>query len=252
MSEDLSVTIDGHIGTVEVRRPPNNFMDAHMIAAIADGLEHLQADPDCRAIVLRSEGKHFSAGRDFSKPRGPGDSAGELYGQAARIVACELPIVAAVQGAAVGGGLGLALAADFRIATPRTRFVCNFARLGFHHGFGLSVTLPAIVGQQRAREILFTGARVSGEDGAAIGLCDRLVAEEDLHRAAHDFAASIATSAPLAVRSIRATMRDGLLERFEAATAHELVEQERLRETEDFKEGAAASRERRDPVFVGR
>ena len=250
--EDLSIAVDDqHVGTLEIRRPPNNFMDAQLIAGIADGLEHLQTDPSCRAVVLRSQGKHFSAGRDFSKPRGEGDSAAELYGHATRIVATELPIVAAVQGAAVGGGLGLALAADFRVATPRTRFVCNFARLGFHHGFGLTVTLPAIVGQQRAREILFTGARVAGEDGAAMGLCDRLVPEEGLHEDAQAFAAEIAASAPLAVRSIRATMRRGFLEQFRAATERECREQEWLRETEDFAEGAAASRERRTPEFHG-
>lgn len=253
MHEDLSVTVDAqHVGTLEIRRPPNNFMDAGLIAGIADGLEQLQSDPSCRAVVLRSEGKHFTAGRDFSKPRGQGDSAGELYGHAARIVATELPIVAAVQGAAVGGGLGLALAADFRIATPRTRFVCIFARLGFHHGFGLTVTLPAIVGQQRALEILLTGARVTGEDGAKMGLCDRLVEEEDLHDEAHAFAAEIAASAPLAVRSIRATMRQDLVATFVDATEREREEQERLRQTEDFAEGAAASRERRTPVFQGR
>lgn len=253
MAQDLSVTCDDqHVGTIEIRRPPNNFMDAFLIAGIADALEQLQTDSDARVVVLRSEGKHFSAGRDFSKPRAPGDSAGELYEQAARIVAAELPIVAEVQGAAVGGGLGLALAADFRVATPRTRFVCNFARLGFHHGFGTTVTLPRIVGPQRAHEILLTGARISGEEGFSMGLCDRLVEEESLWDAAHEFATDIAASAPLAVRSIRATMRQGLVEEFEAATERERKEQERLRATEDFKEGSAAARERRPPVFVGR
>lgn len=253
MHQDLSITVDDqYVGTLEFRRPPNNFMDAGLVAGIADGLERLQDDPSCRAVVLRSQGKHFTAGRDFSKPRGEGDSPAELYGHAARIVATGLPIVAAVQGAAVGGGLGLALAADFRVATPRTRFVCNFARLGFHHGFGITVTLPAIVGQQRAMEILLTGAHVSGEDGAAMGLCDRLVAEEDLHAEAHALAGQIAASAPLAVRSIRATMRQGRLAEFQDATERERTEQERLRQTEDFSEGLAASRERRTPIFRGR
>lgn len=253
MHDDLAVTLgEDFVGTLEIQRPPNNFMDTSLIAAIADALEELQATPACRAVVLRSQGKHFSAGRDFSKPRGEGDSAGDLYGHAFRIVASELPIVVAMQGSAVGGGLGLALAADFRIATPETRFVCNFARLGFHHGFGLTVTLPAIVGQRRAREILLTGARLRGEEGAAIGLCDRLVAEESLHEEAHAFAAEIASCAPLAVRSIRSTLRKGIVDAFRAATEHERHEQEWLRQTEDFAEGSAASRERRPPVFHGR
>jgi enoyl-CoA hydratase/carnithine racemase len=123
--------------------------------------------------------------------------------------------------------------------------------LGFHHGFGLTVTLPALVGQQRALEILYTGARVSGEQGVRLGLCDRLVEDQRLHGAAHEFAAEIAASAPLAVRSIRATMREGLVERFHRATARELQEQERLRRTEDFREGTVAARERRTPIFTG-
>ena len=104
-----------------------------------------------------------------------------------------------MQGAAVGGGLGLALAADFRVATPETRFSCNFAKLGFHQGFGISVTLPAVVGQQRALELMYTGGQAKGAEALAIGLCDRLTSPDDLRDAAHEFASEIAASGPLAV-----------------------------------------------------
>ena len=248
----LDLDADTHVATLEIRRPPNNSMDVDLISAIADAVELLGDDPRCRAIVLRSQGKHFSAGRDFSKPREEGDTAGALYEHAARILAGKKPIVAAVQGAAVGGGLGLALAADFRVATERTRFVCNFAQLGFHHGFGLTVTLPALVGQQRALEVLLTGARLSGEDGYAMGLCDRLVAEDILHSTANAFATQLAESAPLAVQSIRSTMRGSLVAQFRSATTRELAEQERLRQTRDFQEGIQASQEKRKPAFEAR
>src|SRR6202030_4695081 len=116
--------------------------------------------------------KHFCAGANFA---GDTPAEGDLYEQAVRLFAAGLPLVAAVQGAAVGGGLGVALSADFRVATPETRFSANFARLGIHHGFGITVTLPLVVGHQRALEMLYTGDRLGGEQAHAIGLCDRLV-----------------------------------------------------------------------------
>lgn len=238
-----------HVTTVRLCRPPNNFFSVGMIEALAAAFESLDDDRRCRAIVLAAEGKHFCAGADFSAP---GDqSTAALYRAAVRLFRTGTPVVAAVQGAAIGGGLGLALAADFRVAAPEARFSANFARLGFHHGFGLSVTLPALVGQQRAAELLYTGRRIDGETAAEIGLVDRLVPLDDLVPAARELAAEIAGSAPLAVRSIRATLRGDLADRVTAATDHEMAEQERLRQTPDFREGTRAMAERRTPNFTG-
>jgi enoyl-CoA hydratase/carnithine racemase len=249
---DSFVTVeiaDDHVATVRLCRPPNNFFSVGMIETLASALESLDDDPMCRAVVLAADGKHFCAGADFSAP---GDqSTAALYRAAVRLFRTGVPIVAAVQGAAIGGGLGLALAADFRVGAPEARFSANFARLGFHQGFGLSVTLPALVGQQRAAELLYTGRRIGGEAAAEIGLVDRLVALGDLLSAAHELAAEIAGSAPLAVRSIRATLRGDLADRVAAATDHEMAEQERLRRTPDFREGTRAMAERRAPIFTG-
>jgi len=104
---------------------------------------------------------------------------------------------------AAGYALGLALSADFRVASPESRFWANFARLGFHHGFGMTVTLPAAVGEQATRDLLYTGRQVRGEEEVALGLCDRIVPSEQIRAEAHALAAEIAASAPLAVRSIR-------------------------------------------------
>jgi enoyl-CoA hydratase/carnithine racemase len=138
------------------------------------------------------------------------------------------------------------------VASPETRFVANFSRLGFHQGFGLTVSLPEIVGGQLAKEMLYTGARIDGTRAYAAGLADRLVPTEEIRGAAHAFAEQLAAAAPLAVASIRATMRNGLADRVAAALEHELAEQTRLRGTEDFAEGIRASLDRRDPVFHGR
>jgi enoyl-CoA hydratase/carnithine racemase len=155
-----------------------------------------------------------------------------------------------VQGAAVGGGFGLALAADFRIARPDARFSANFARLGFHHGFGLSVTLPATVGMQRALDLLYTGRSVSGSEAYQLGLCDRL-AEDDLREAAVSAATEIAGSAPLSLAAIRMTMRRRLVADVWAALDTEAEAQSALLGTADFAEGIRASIERRAPEFAG-
>ncbi len=251
MSEQLAVSVgEDHVATVEFERPPYNHFDVELIAALADAYEALDADPACRAIVLCSAGRHFCAGADFD---GGGDEGvPDLYTQAVRLFATRTPVVAAVQGAAIGGGLGVALSADLRVASPSSRFAANFARLGIHHGFGLTVTLPAAVGTQAALELLYTGRRVKGEEAYALGLCDRLAGEEGLRAAAHELAAEIAASAPLAVRAIRETMRGDLAERVRAATQREHARQAVLFATEDFREGVRASAERRTPDFRGR
>jgi enoyl-CoA hydratase/carnithine racemase len=249
---DVTVDVHDYVGVVELHRPPNNFFDTDFIRGIADAVVDLDNDPACRAIVLCSEGKHFCAGAKLDRSNDASKSPAALYEQAIRLFGGQLPIVAAVQGAAVGGGLGLALVADFRVASPDTRFDCNFARLGFHHGFGISVTLPAVVGQQRALEMLYTGGQVKGEQGMRIGLCDRLVPTGQLRETAVALAAEIAASGPLAVRAIRETMRQGLVEQVRLATEREGHVQIALSTTDDFAEGVRAMAGRHSPNFLGR
>lgn len=239
-----------HVTEVVLCRPPNNFFSAEMIRELAESWESLDDDIGTRAIVLSAEGKHFCAGADFSKSSKVDETA-DLYSAAVRLFRTGKPVVAALQGAAIGGGLGVALACDFRIASTEARLAANFARLGFHHGFGLSVTLPRLVGQQRAAELLYTGRRLSGEEAASFGLVDRCVSPDALSSAVHELAAEIAASAPLAVESIRTTLRGDLADRVAIATDHERREQERLRATHDFAEGVRASAERRPPEFTG-
>src|SRR5579875_1104001 len=195
--DDVSVSVgDDYVATVEIHRPPANFFDVALVRRLADVFTGFDGDHSVRAIVLCSEGRHFCAGADFharsdAEPLAV-EAAGELYDHAARLFEARTPSVAAVQGAAIGGGLGLACAADFRVTCAESRWSANFARLGFHHGFGLTVTLPAIVGRQRATELLYIGARIHGTEAAAIGLADRLVDAADVRVAAHHLAAEIA------------------------------------------------------------
>jgi 2-(1,2-epoxy-1,2-dihydrophenyl)acetyl-CoA isomerase len=251
---ELTVSLgDDHVATLEFSRPPSNYFSVSLISQIADACDELAAAGRCRAIVLCSSGRVFCAGADFGGAHAIGTPDGtHLYDHAVRLFRQPLPVVAAVQGAAIGGGLGLAMAADFRVAVPEARFAANFALLGIHQGFALSVTLPAAIGQQAAMDLLYTGRRVSGEEAHALGLADRLAPAGEAREQAHALAAQIAAAAPLAVRSIRATMRDQLAEQARAAMARERAEQERLMQTADWHEGLAAVAQRRPATFAGR
>jgi len=250
---DIIVDLQDHVAVVEIQRAPNNFFDEVLIRSIATAFEDLDGDDNCRSIVLGSAGKHFCAGANFMAPAGSGQRTdpGALYQQGVRLFRTGKPIVAAIQGAAVGGGLGLALMADFRVACEESRFSANFTRLGFHPGFGLTVTLAEVIGKQNANLMLLTGRRIKGGEALQMGLADVLVPLADVRSAAVDLAREIATSAPLAVQSTRATVRVGLADRVALATDHELAEQTRLRLTDDYREGILAMDERRTPDFKG-
>ena len=256
---DVSVALDGHVATVEIDRPPNNHVSVDLMRDLADALRDLDGEKDCRAIVLCSAGRVFCGGADLVTPQsaaqsGVSDAAvtgNPLYVEAVRLFSNKKPIVAAVQGAAIGAGLGLALVADFRVAAPEARFAANFVKLGFHPGFGLSHTLPRLIGGQKAALMMLTGRRVPGEEAHLIGLADELVPLDELRPAATRLAREIAENAPLAVQSTRATLRAGLAEGVKAMTDTEFVEQSWLRKTADYREGVRAVAERRPGAFVG-
>jgi len=254
LGDDIAVNLQEHIGIVEICRPPDNFFDVTLLDAVADGFGRLVAEPACRAIVLASVGKTFCAGAKFFTPGQGGRSArsgSRFYAAALQLFGCPKPVIAAVQGPAIGGGLGLALVADFRVVAPEARFAANFVKLGIHPGFGITATLPRVVGQQRAALMLYTGRRVKGEEALGWGLADLLVPQEQLRAAAVALATEVAEAAPRAVQATRATMRAGLAELVQTQTAHELSEQEKLFKTADFREGVRAVAERRAGRFTG-
>lgn len=244
----VTTSITDHVAVVEMHRPPTNFFNLELLTELADAVLALDVDDNVRSMVLCSEGKHFCAGADLRGMDANGLRA--VYRQALRLFSGRKPIVAAVQGSAVGGGLGLAMAADFRVAAPDARLTANFARLGFHQGFGLSVTLPRAIGQQRALELLYTGRNVSGAEAVLMGLADR-VAEGEPRDDAMELAREIAASGPLAVAAIRATMRRELHSKVAAALDLEATAQSALLPTSDFAEGVSASIGKRSPVFSG-
>ncbi len=252
----IGIERDGRVLVVELQRPPHNHFSVAMVEAVADALEAGARDVAVGAAVLVAQGRSFCAGADFSGGGdgrlGAGSSTERLYAAAARLCGVDLPWVAAVHGPAIGGGLGLALTANLRVTCAEARFAANFVRLGIHQGFGLSVTLPELLGPSRAALVLLTGRRFHGDEATALGLADLCVPEADVRSSALALAHEIAAGAPLAVRAINRTLRAGLADRVRQATRLEAEEQARLGATADAAEGIASVLERRPGQFVGR
>lgn len=252
----VRVQVDGHVAVVTFNRPPTNFASVDLMRALGDAFDAIDGENGVRASVLQSDGKNFCAGADLGNPNEVGGSGmgsvRELYGQAIRMFSAQKPIVVAVQGGAVGAGLGLALVGDFRVASPDARFVANFVKLGFHPGFGLTYTLPRLIGPVKADLMCLTGRRVKPEEAKAWGMVDEIVELEDLRAGALRLAQEIAENAPLSLLATRKTLRGDLAAKVKAQTEIEFREQAILRETEDFQEGIRSVAERRPGNFQGR
>ncbi|HSW19744.1 MAG TPA: enoyl-CoA hydratase/isomerase family protein [Ramlibacter sp.] len=256
MDTDREITshLDGHVATVTFRRAQHNYLDLDLVRELADHLDELGANAWCRAIVLHSGGQSFSAGANFSRGGDGLQDTGpaEFYRQAMRLFDVKKPIIAAVRGAAIGAGAGLAVAADFRVTCPEARFSFNFNRIGIHPGFGLTCTLPRLIGAQKSALLFYTGRRLDGEEAVRIGLADLLVPRDEVLAHAQALAAEIAQSAPLAVASTRAALREELVADARAMNRQELAAQESQLRSEDFQEGVLAMTERRTPLFLSR
>ena len=253
---EVAVAREGHVAVLTIDRPPHNHVTVELMRDLADALDHIDAEPELRASVLLSAGKSFCAGADLVSPSGIGnpnakEGINALYVEAVRLFSVRKPIVCAVQGAAVGAGLGLALVADFRVAAPEARFTANFVKLGFHPGFGITHTLPRAIGVQRAALMCLTGRRIKADEALAWGLVDAVVPLDGLRDAALGLARELAEAAPLAVQATRATLRGELAERVRAQTDKEFLEQSILRKTNDYTEGVRAVSERRPGQFTG-
>ena len=260
----VGTTRIGHVVVVELQQGPHNFASTEVMNDLSDALEAAIAD-GARAGVICSEGKSFCAGAQFSGNDGAragnfgafvqSDNAspiGPFYESAMRLYGIGIPLVAAVHGPAVGAGFGLATACDMRVICAEAFMATNFVKLGIHPGFGISITLPELIGPARAADVLLTGRRVGGEEAFALGLANRLVAQHQVRAVAIEIATEIASNAPLAVQSTRATMRQGLAERVRERLLHERKTQDWLSTTADAEEGIASMLERRPGVFTGK
>ena len=234
-----------------------NAMTAELTAAWTSAVGALRDDRDVRAVVVTGEGSAFCAGGDLSWiGESPDMSVMALrermlpfYRAWLSVRALDVPVLAAVNGAAVGAGLCLALACDLRYASPAATFSAPFARLGMHPGMAATYLLPEVVGVARARDLLLTGRRVGAQEAYDIGLVSGVA--DDVVAHALEVARGIADSAPIAVRLTKAALAYAGHHSLDAALDWEGLAQPVTMASADLREGLAAQAERRPPRFTG-
>ncbi|MEM7604996.1 MAG: enoyl-CoA hydratase/isomerase family protein, partial [Myxococcota bacterium] len=200
----------GPIGEIVLQRPDNrNSMTGELLAAFEVAVEAAQADDTLRCLIVRGEGRCFSAGADFKSNIQVGDGAPNersfaMYRPFLSLLDVSVPIIGALNGHAVGGGFGLALVCDLRIGNAASKYGANFVRLGLHPGMAISYLLPRLIGLPRANELLLTGRLVLGDEAAALGILNEAVEADAVLPRARELAASVAAAAPSVVRSTKA------------------------------------------------
>ncbi|HVF19412.1 MAG TPA: enoyl-CoA hydratase-related protein [Mycobacteriales bacterium] len=237
-----------------------NAMTTELTSAWVQAVADVAADRTVRAVVVTGEGSAFCAGGDLSwLAESPDMTVSDLrdrmlpfYRSWLAVRDLEVPVIAAVNGPAIGAGLCVALACDIRYASTEATFSAPFVRLGIHAGMAATFLLPEAVGVPRARELLLTGRRVDAEEALRIGLCEAVHPPERLLEEALATAGQIAANAPVAVRLTKAALAFAGHRSIAEALAWEGVAQPVTMATEDLLEGIAAQGERRTPRFTGR
>ena len=259
---DLVLVDRGPVAVVTLNRPERrNALSAAMLQSIFDALDALAADDTARCILIRGEGKHFCAGADFSDVA-EGAATGARYGagfeQMLRAIEDHpLPVVAAVQGAALGAGCQLLAATDLAIAADDSRIGIPSARLGILLDLEKVQRMVQVIGPAHTRELLLTGRELNGYEAAVWGLATRVVKAKEVDETARALAALVAANAPLSVRgskaAIRAVLRHAALDRGAHAPAFFPHDEAALRAltSSDVAEGLKAMTERREPEFKG-
>jgi len=247
------------IGRITFNRPDNlNSMNHKTNLAFQEIIDHVKADKELRCIVITGSGSTFCGGADFKsgfeKNSGPrlNEVLMDFYSPFLDIGNLKIPVIGAINGHAIGGGLGIALMCDIRVANSRTTLGATFTRLGLHSGMAVSYILPRLVGLAKANELLFTGRMITGEEAALMGLVNYAVDKNKVMEKAMALADEIALSAPAAVQMMKHSIYRGL--DWDPVTAAEIesLYQARTFEMEDAKEGIAAMFEKRKPNFQGK
>ncbi len=248
------------IGVITLDRPDNrNSMTPELLDAFARASAAARADSDIRALIVTGTGRCFSAGADFKAglqrggdDRTPAERSYAMYEAFLSLLDVEVPIIGALNGHAIGGGFGLALVCDLRIAALESKYGANFVALGLAPGMAISLLLPRLAGVATASELLFTGRLVDGAEAERLGIVNRAVPSAAVMDEAWALARTIADNAPFAVRATKAAIRRGLAIDARAAARAEAQDQAASLTTDDAREGMSALLEKRKPVFTGR
>ena len=251
---------DNHVLVVTLNRPDvANALNTQMGLDLMELFEGLTLDLEAlRAIVLTGQGtKAFCAGGDLKQRNGMTDEAWQaqhlVFERMLRaMLACPIPVIAAVNGAAYGGGCEIAAAADFIYASSNARFALTEVTLGIMPGTGGTQNLPRAIGERRAKELILSGLPVTAEEAERGGLVNRVLAPEELLAAALAIAGRIAGNGPLSVRQAKQAIQRGLQMSLADGLAFEIEAYNRLIPTADRREGVLAFNERRKPNFQGK
>jgi enoyl-CoA hydratase len=245
---------------ITLNRPASmNAMNTQMGLDMLDVFGALSAHPDtCRAVILTGAGdRAFCAGGDLKQRRGMTDAEWQAQHhiferKVAAMLACPVPVIAAVNGVAYGGGCEMALICDFIYAARPVRFALPEVTIGIMPGAGGTQTLPRAVGERRAKELLLSGKPWSAEEAEHWGMVNRVCEPEALLRDALEIATTIAGNAPISIRQAKRSMHHGLAMSLEDGMLFEVEAYNRMVPTEDRREGVASFSEKRRPVFKGR
>jgi enoyl-CoA hydratase len=251
---------DDHILKVTLNRPEvSNALNTRMGLDLMELFEQFSIDlEDARVVIVTGHGdKAFCAGGDLKERNGMSDEAWRaqhlIFERMVRaIMACPIPVVAAVNGAAYGGGCEIAAASDFVYAAASARFALTEVTLGIMPGAGGTQNLSRAIGERRAKELILSGLPFTAQEAEAWGLVNRVVEPEGLQDAALGIARRMAANGPLAVRQAKQAIHRGLQMSVWDGLAFEIEAYNRLVGTEDRREGVLAFNERRKPVFRGR
>ncbi|AKS35308.1 enoyl-CoA hydratase/isomerase family protein [Mycolicibacterium goodii] len=257
---DLEYTVADGIGTILLNRPHRkNAFTLEMLDAWAAALREARTDPDVRVVLVTGAQGSFCSGVDLDDFAEITTTLGRqqvLQDRVHRVAAAaqdlDKPLIAAVDGVAVGAGMDMALACDLRLASTRARFSEGYVRVGLIPGDGGAHLLPRIVGQARALELLWTGRFVEADEALALGLVLSVHSPDEFPEAVSSLCRQLAAGPPVAIRAIKRLVRNG--ERVDFMTSLSMVaaEQAVVQSTQDSAEAVAAFREKRTPVFQGR
>ncbi len=245
---------DGFVATLQIAHPPVNAMSIELLDALEEAFGRLAQDDGVRVVVLTGEGMFFSAGADIksamaSGPLGLLQRGREVY---PRIAAFPKPLIAAVNGLCLGGGLELALCADIRLCAQSAKFGQPEINLGIIPGWGGTQRLPLAIGPQRARELIYSGRQLRAAEAVECGLVLRSYPDEELRDQALNLARALAEKPPLALQAAKEAISAGLERGIAEGYRSEGEAMARLSATQDAAEGIMAMIEKRRPRFQGR
>ncbi len=251
-------SVAGPVATITLNRPEAmNAIDAEMRVAIVEACNRVRTAEDIRVLILTRTGKAFCTGSDLKNTMPPDDSyaratfGGESDKSLADLIELDKPVVCAINGYALAGGLELALACDIRIAAAEAKFGLPEVVIGSIPGAGGTQRLPRMVGMSNALHMMLTGERVDSADALRMGIVSKVVPAETLMAEANAIAEKIAANAPLAVRAVKRLVHHGADLHLKAAIEAERMAWGVLRNTEDRIEGRNAFKEKRKPVYRG-